>query len=569
MRDPTEFKKRAAARKRGVPITELYDRGIPKTLPQDYISDPVYESFKSTLPDNQRLTPEEDYSTHRYWELKGRPLDFSQAIQRGMYTFDRSDGHYHAKSVARDENGDYEFMKPKTHSTVGWETQFYYTDKDFNSQYKLIDDPKRPGFYKYKSRGYSLPVYDDGKTPEETYFGQLLPTVIIEGHKPTLWENIGNWFVDASKRAAFNENPAVMTASGWTAYPDGSTKQDAFNTPERNDLANKLVDIGVSGATDVWGGPLAGWALGKVWNATKNLYNLHKINIPKFASFSDDIIKASKDYNSKDVFEKMRQLQYNRMLNGDLSVADEPFSLISPSDKGRILKVPEQTKQILRNSTLPRLKEQRPWMSEKELEREFERWIDAQYMEVPESAMKKAWPDSPEGVRGWYNPESDKIVMAKGDDPLEVMGHEVRHRIDQHIFLTENEDYLLEQALGKEFDELPQFYPEMNNYKGMFEERVTTIKDAREALLGMQRSQSLPVNLQNQIIDKMPDSKILDAIENANGYGKRFVHHMVTRAGDFTPERIKAIREAMKHVGSYTLPTVTAAEILENKKKTK
>lgn len=99
--------------------------------------------------------------------------------------------------------------------------------------------------------GHTLPAYDDGKTPEETYYGQLLPTVTIEGHKPTLLENIGNWFVDASKRAAFNENPAVMTASGWTAYPDGSTRQDAFNTPERNDLANKLVDIGEMGAFDI------------------------------------------------------------------------------------------------------------------------------------------------------------------------------------------------------------------------------------------------------------------------------------------------------------------------------
>lgn len=110
-----------------------------------------------------------------------------------------------------------------------------------------------------------VPEYDGGKTPEDdyTYYAGSLPTVTIEGHKPTLWENIGNWFVDASKRAAFNENPAVMTASGWTPYPDGSTRQDAFNTPERNQLADNLKEIGIMGASDVWGGPLTEYVVGK------------------------------------------------------------------------------------------------------------------------------------------------------------------------------------------------------------------------------------------------------------------------------------------------------------------
>lgn len=44
----------------------------------------------------------------------------------GMFTWDDSDKRYHAGSIAEDkETGIYHFMKPKHHSTVKYELDWY------------------------------------------------------------------------------------------------------------------------------------------------------------------------------------------------------------------------------------------------------------------------------------------------------------------------------------------------------------------------------------------------------------------------------------------------------------
>lgn len=59
-----------------------------------------------------------------------------------------------------------------------------------------------------------------------------------------------NWFKNASQVAAIAENPAVMTAAGWTIdSKTGKAKQDKFNTPERNKLADNLAVIGEAAIT--------------------------------------------------------------------------------------------------------------------------------------------------------------------------------------------------------------------------------------------------------------------------------------------------------------------------------
>ena len=44
----------------------------------------------------------------RYWELNGKPKNFQEAIDKGMYQL-ADDGYYHANSVAEREDGVYEF----------------------------------------------------------------------------------------------------------------------------------------------------------------------------------------------------------------------------------------------------------------------------------------------------------------------------------------------------------------------------------------------------------------------------------------------------------------------------
>lgn len=69
-----------------------------------------------------------------------------------MFTLQK-DG-WHANSVAQDEFGNYEFMKPISHPTESKELDYYFSNegKSFRNEYKLILDPFRPGFHKYERR---------------------------------------------------------------------------------------------------------------------------------------------------------------------------------------------------------------------------------------------------------------------------------------------------------------------------------------------------------------------------------------------------------------------------------
>lgn len=215
---------------------------------------------------------------------------------------------------------------------------------------------------------------------------------------------------------------------------------------------------------------------------------------------------------------------------------------------------------------MPRIKDQRPWLSQEELDREFERWINTEYSEVTESALKKANPDMPENVSGVYNTTNDDIKVVKGKDANSVLVHEVRHRLDNKIPTTESEDLFLENAYGDDFANLPNYYEDLNGYTGMRDEMITTNADARRVLLGDNKAAKVPPHLQNKIIDMVTDEQILDALENANGYGRNFVHYLVTKH-KATPERIKAIREAMKNVGGYAVPTILTGYAATSRKK--
>jgi hypothetical protein len=87
-----------------------------------------FEYFVSTLPDNQKSS--EKYNVRRYWELNGKPKDFKEAVNLGMYTLG-DDGHYHANSVAyNQENNTYEFMKDPSHDTLWMEIDSYLNNPD-------------------------------------------------------------------------------------------------------------------------------------------------------------------------------------------------------------------------------------------------------------------------------------------------------------------------------------------------------------------------------------------------------------------------------------------------------
>ena len=166
-KDPTAFRERVKAYKDGKSVKDIYDGGYIK---EPVITpDPQYNEYINSLPDNQRLTPESQYRSHRYWELNDKPKNFGEAIGRGMFTYDFTDNGWHANSVALNKKtGEYEFMKPNWHSTKMYEDAWYYSKDgaDFRSEYI-----KKPGvaYDKYipKHCNGKLPGYAGGKDPNE------------------------------------------------------------------------------------------------------------------------------------------------------------------------------------------------------------------------------------------------------------------------------------------------------------------------------------------------------------------------------------------------------------------
>lgn len=99
--------------------------------------DDEFNKFLMSLPENQRQTPESEYYTYKMWKIAGKPKDFNQAKDMGLYHWNDSDRSYHGNSVIYDEASDvYHFLKPKHHSTVGMELDWYnygvHTDDDGN-----------------------------------------------------------------------------------------------------------------------------------------------------------------------------------------------------------------------------------------------------------------------------------------------------------------------------------------------------------------------------------------------------------------------------------------------------
>ena len=137
-----------------------------------------------------------------------------------------------------------------------------------------------------------------------------------------------------------------------------------------------------------------------------------------------------------------------------------------------------------------------------------------------------------------------------------IQGHEGRHLMDYRQSLTDNQQKILSDAYGDDFVNLPNTRQAdgLEGYGSMAKERVTTNHDARVTLLG-NKQDTFDIHAQDLVIDKTPDAKIFDAVERANGYGRRYIKYL-RENNLLTPEKAQAFREAMKHVGGYVPWTI-------------
>lgn len=304
---------------------------------------------------------------------------------------------------------------------------------------------------------------------------------------------------------------------------------------------------------------------------------------------------AKEDYASSGyrLLDRLRKDKINAFLQGKpfyemdlgpLGVRRESF----PSD-WTMTKMPfsDEAKDIINNSAKPRILAQAekdirdlydPTIDGPDIEKYvkdelsyIEKQLDAKInegYELGSDALFKAVDEGKTTTRtGGLQLTSDgKIVLREGEDPENFAVHEWEHRrTNSNIGGAHygNEKRLLRKAFTKEFRELSETVPD---FKGMNmdDEMVTTVSDARETLIGKTHLRKTAPNLQNKMIDKSSDEKIFEAVEKANAYGSFYIEKM-RKLGKLTPELAQNIREALKHVGAYAIPTAIAAGTLYGK----
>lgn len=147
------------------------EKGMKVDKKEKSEEDIAYEEFLLTCPNNIRYTDPKKYRMRRYWELHGKPKTFWDGLEKNMFSWDEKDKGFHSNSVAKNEKGEYEFMKYPDHPTTHMELEWFregkvYKDGDqyllvpehgqqyddwfnFKTNYDLVDPTDEEPFYKY------------------------------------------------------------------------------------------------------------------------------------------------------------------------------------------------------------------------------------------------------------------------------------------------------------------------------------------------------------------------------------------------------------------------------------
>lgn len=154
---------------------------------------------------------------------------------------------------------------------------------------------------------------------------------------------------------------------------------------------------------------------------------------------------------------------------------------------------------------------------------------------------------------GFYNPDDNFIsVNTESKFPVDfIEAHEGRHVLDFKTNTMPHQDILLSNAYDNDFINIPntKYAGSIKGYQNMNRERITTNRDTRETLLKGFNKESR--HIQNLVIDKSSDDQIFKAVENANGYGRRYIQFLRDNNA-LTHQKAQQFREAMKHVGVIT-----------------
>lgn len=224
---------------------------------------------------------------------------------------------------------------------------------------------------------------------------------------------------------------------------------------------------------------------------------------------------------------------------------------------------PSAVNNILQNSISPRMRAARPWLSEEEFQKSFKQSVGEGYVLHDPSTFEMAFGSN--SIGGAAIPNGPIVINSNDKDLLGTLLHEIRHKIDEGLPLTEEETNILKRAYGDSFLNLPKTDKYMissgftEDYD-MWPDAITTNRDARSKLLGGDEH-VLDLDAQNKIIDDASDEDIVKAIAESNGYGRAFVKSYTGRIGThpsiiqkIPKEQIQAWKTAMKYVGAIAAP---------------
>lgn len=255
------------------------------------------------------------------------------------------------------------------------------------------------------------------------------------------------------------------------------------------------------------------------------------------------------EFGGTDLFEKM---MYNHMIMGRPMLGTRSPGLI---EKG----LRSADKEHLMRETFERnaAEARKHGYTEREINNLKERYNtildEVKVGYFPGSTYKSA---GVENYGGFYN-DADSFISVNMDNAVlpirRIVGHEGRHALDYGTTMLPHQEKILGDAYDDLFETIPEseYSKGLEDYINMKREKVTTNLDSRdvlfdEILAGRMSNSSLAER--NRIIDAMPDDRIFEAVEKANGYGRRYIQRL-RDLHRLTPEKAKQFKKAMKHVG--------------------
>ena len=304
----------------------------------------------------------------------------------------------------------------------------------------------------------------------------------------------------------------------------------------------KAIGSGVIDLLDLLGGAnLAGDAFSlyrKASQAKKVVPALEDIFIGPYSNVSPGLQKIIRSQRVSDAEETLRTGVKH------CSFLDEVDAPILFQDS------PEMVYKYFEDNIIPRMVKNREWIDADKVANDVALNIKGKWSVASRKLFDLI--GKSKNVKGRYHPDTNHIVIADdADDVIGTLLHEIRHKVDNGVPLTQFEDDVLRKAFGEEFKRIP--YALANQYDTT-DDMVTTVLDARRKIFGMK---NVPIEEQNAIIDNMSTLDLIKAYYNSNGYGNELMQ-LLSKEDALTPERVQGLRDALKYVGIAALTPVLA-----------